>query len=213
MLLSFWNGSPNLIVTLKEHMEHAPGNAKYTLRQIQNEIVLMCEEVIREKILKSIAKYWSIMADETQDCSTTEQVSLCICSVKGNVTRFCACAASWFLFWRTFFQDWLLVKKSSSIDPETPEKAIISVFKSYLVNFGSLTRHILYFCASIVEKIQSHWGEVHEAMFVVFSVPTNGSSVGCNVVIWLSFLSIKFSSQRSTFSGYSRFANNESWII
>ena len=93
MLLSFWNGSPNLIVTLKEHMEHAPGNAKYTLPQIQNEIVLMCE-AIREKILKSIAKYWSIMADETQDCSTTEQVSLCICSVKGNVTRFCACAAS-----------------------------------------------------------------------------------------------------------------------
>ena len=33
-------------------------------------------------------------------------------------------------------------------------------------------------------------------MFVVVSVPTNGSGVGCNVVIWLSFLSIKFSSQR-----------------
>ena len=43
---------------------------------------------------------------------------------------------------------------------------------------------------------------MHEAMFVVVSVPTNGSSVACNVVIWLSFLSIKFSSQRSTFSGY-----------
>ena len=38
-------------------------------------------------------------------------------------------------------------------------------------------------------------------MFVVVSVPTNGSSVACNVVIWLSFLSIKFSSQRSTFCG------------
>ena len=36
-------------------------------------------------------------------------------------------------------------------------------------------------------------------MFVVLSVPTNGSSVACNVVIWLSFLSIKFSSQRSNF--------------
>ena len=74
----------------------------------------------------------------------------------------------------SFFEVWLLVKKSSSI---------------------------LNFCASIVEKIRSHWGEVHEAMFVVVSVPTNGSSVACNVVIWLSFLSIKFSSQRSTFSG------------
>ena len=37
---------------------------------------------------------------------------------------------------------------------------------------------------------------MHEAMFVVVSVPTNGSGVACHVVIWLSFLSIKFSSQR-----------------
>ena len=120
---------------------------------------------------------------------------------KGIVTRFCACAASWFLIWRTFFQDWLLVKKSSSIDPETPEKAIISVFKSYLVHLGSLKRHILYFCANIVEKIRSHWGEVHEGILLVVSVPTNGSNVAFNVVIWLSFLAIKFSSQQSTFFG------------
>ena len=52
-----------------------------------------------------------------------------------------------------FFQDWLLVKKPSSIDPETPEEAIISVFKSYLVHFGSFKRHILYFCASIMATI------------------------------------------------------------
>ena len=107
------------------------------------------------------------------------------------MTRFCACAATWFLFWRTVFQDWRLVKKSSSIDPETPEKAIISVFKSYLVHLGSFKRHILYFCASIVEKIRSHWGEPYEAKFVVVSVPTNGSNVAFNVVICLSFLYIK----------------------
>ena len=41
-----------------------------------------------------------------------------------------------------------------------------------------------------------------QASFVVVSVPTNGPSVACNVVIWLSFLSIKFPSQRSTFSGW-----------
>ena len=56
----------------------------------------------------------------------------------------------------TFFEDWLLVKKCSSIDAEMPEKAVVSVFKSHLVNFGSFKRHILYFCASIVEKIRSH---------------------------------------------------------
>ena len=113
------------------------------------------------------------------------------CAIKGTVTRFCACAATSFLFRWTVFQDWRLVKKSSSIDPETPEKAIISVFKSYLVHLESFKPYILYFCASIVEKIRSHWGEPYEAKFVVVSVPTNGSNVAFNVVIWLSFLSIK----------------------
>ena len=89
-----------------------------------------------------------------------------------------------------FFKIGVLVKKSSSTDPETPEKAIISVFKSYLVHLGSFKRHILYFCASIVEKIRSHWGEPYKAIFVVVSVPTNGSNVAFNVAILLSFLSI-----------------------
>ena len=71
-----------------------------------------------------------------------------------------------------------------------PEKAIISVFKSYLVHFGSFKRHILYFCASIVEKIRNHLGEVCEGILLVVNVPTNGSNVAFNVVIWLSFLSI-----------------------
>ena len=54
-----------------------------------------------------------------------------------------------------------------------------------LVHFGSFKRHILFFCASIDKKIRSHWGEVHEAMFVVVSVPTDGSNVAFHVVIWL----------------------------
>ena len=70
-----------------------------------------------------------------------------------------------------------------------------------MVHFGSFKRHILYFCASIVEKIRSHSGEVHEVTLFVASVPTNGSKVAFNVVNRLSFLSIKFYSQRSTFLG------------
>ena len=110
-----------------------------------------------------------------------------------EIVRFALRAAIWLgaIIWRTVFQCWRLVKKSSSIDPEAPEKAIVSVFKSYLVHLGSFKRHILYFCASIIEKIRSHWGEPYEAKFVVVSVPTNGSNVAFNVVIWLSFLSIK----------------------
>ena len=43
-----------------------------------------------------------------------------------------------------FFKIGDLVKKSYSIDPETPEKAMISVFKSYLVRLGSFKRHIYF---------------------------------------------------------------------
>ena len=75
--------------------------------------------------------------------------------IKGTVTRFCACAASWFLVWRTFFHDWPLVKKSSSIDPETSENAIISVFKSYLFHFRSFKRHILFLCGRCRENQKS----------------------------------------------------------
>ncbi|XP_068759728.1 zinc finger MYM-type protein 1-like [Montipora capricornis] len=42
---------------LKDHLDHASGNAKYTSPRIHK---------------------WSVMADETQDCSTTEQLSLCV---------------------------------------------------------------------------------------------------------------------------------------
>ena len=38
--------------------------------------------------MKSVPKYWSIIADETQDWSSTEQVSLCI-RYTSNVNKFC----------------------------------------------------------------------------------------------------------------------------
>ena len=63
---------------LKDHLDHVPGNAKYTSPTIQNEIINLCDNVIRKLIRASIPKYWSVMADETQDCSTTEQLSICV---------------------------------------------------------------------------------------------------------------------------------------
>lgn len=43
---------------------------------MQNEIIQLCETAIRERITLNIPQYWSLIADETQDCS--EQLSLCI---------------------------------------------------------------------------------------------------------------------------------------
>jgi len=57
-------------------LENAAANAKYTSPDIQNEIIDCCDEVIRTKIVHRInkAKCFSILADETTDISTKEQV-------------------------------------------------------------------------------------------------------------------------------------------
>ena len=58
---------------------------KYTSPQIiQNEIISLCERDNWDNIVSSVPQYWSILADETLDCSTCEQVSLCIRYVKEN---------------------------------------------------------------------------------------------------------------------------------
>ena len=46
--------------------------------KVQNEIIELCEMKIRERIMLNISQNWSLIADETQDCSTTEQLSICI---------------------------------------------------------------------------------------------------------------------------------------
>ena len=69
---------------LADHLRFARKDAKYTSPQIQNEIISHFEREIRYNIVSSVPQYWSILADETQDCSTCEQVSLCIRYVKEN---------------------------------------------------------------------------------------------------------------------------------
>ena len=63
---------------LKDRLKHACPNAKYTSPTIQNKIIELCEASIREKILSQVSNYWSLLADETQDCSSSEQVSVCV---------------------------------------------------------------------------------------------------------------------------------------
>ena len=115
------------------------------------------------------------------------------------VTRFCTCAVFWFLVWWTFFQSWFSVEKSSSIDPERPDEAIITILKSYLVHFGSFKPHIWCFHASIVKKFEVI-GEKCTSPYSLLSVflQTDQSILAFNVVIWFS---VSFSRQRSPFAG------------
>ncbi|KAI4461445.1 52 kda repressor of the inhibitor of the protein kinase-like protein-related [Holotrichia oblita] len=63
---------------LKSHSDNCQKNAVYTSPTIQNEIIQLCGEVIKEKIIEDCkrAKAYAVMADETADISGKEQLSI-----------------------------------------------------------------------------------------------------------------------------------------
>lgn len=57
---------------LEQHLASAPNNAKYLSPQIQNELIELCREQIRDTIVKDFndSLCFSLMADEATDCAT-----------------------------------------------------------------------------------------------------------------------------------------------
>ena len=80
-LLDFRTDSGDTV--LQEHFVTAPGNATYTSKTIQNEIISCCGDLITEKIVQEAkeCRFFSVLADEAQDSSNKEQMPL--------VIRFC----------------------------------------------------------------------------------------------------------------------------
>ena len=63
---------------LKDHTEGASKNAKYTSVRVQNELIALSAEVVRDNIVKAAneSNGFSIIADATVDISGTEQLSI-----------------------------------------------------------------------------------------------------------------------------------------
>lgn len=63
---------------LKDHIEGTSRNARYTSARVQNELIVLSEEVVRDNIVKAAneSNGFSIIADETADISGTEQLSI-----------------------------------------------------------------------------------------------------------------------------------------
>lgn len=64
---------------LKHHLTTGAKNAMYTSPEIQNDVISCIGEQILDSVLERIkgARYYTILADETTDISTVEQMSLC----------------------------------------------------------------------------------------------------------------------------------------
>lgn len=63
---------------LKSHLERCRKNAVHTSLKIQNEIIGLCGEVVKERIIEDCkqAKAYAVMADETADIVGKEQLSI-----------------------------------------------------------------------------------------------------------------------------------------
>ena len=65
---------------LSEHLSKGPKNARYTSKNIQNELLSVVGDTIRNSIISEVknAKYYSIIADEVTDVANHEELSLVI---------------------------------------------------------------------------------------------------------------------------------------
>ena len=69
-----------------EKFFHGPRNTLYTSPRIQNNIINIMANMVRQQICTSVqqAGYYSILADETKDMSKQEQISIVIHYLDGN---------------------------------------------------------------------------------------------------------------------------------
>ena len=65
---------------LAQHLSKASKNATYISKTTQNELIEVCGEIIREKVIEEVkqAKFFTIIADETADVSNIEQFTFCV---------------------------------------------------------------------------------------------------------------------------------------
>ena len=63
---------------LKDHLSTAPANATYTSARIQNELINIIGDLIREQIIDRVtdSRFYSVIADEVTDSANKEQLSL-----------------------------------------------------------------------------------------------------------------------------------------
>ena len=64
---------------LATHLQNSPLNARYLSPTIQNELIDICGRQLQDIVSEcNSANCFSVIADETTDVSTTEQISLCV---------------------------------------------------------------------------------------------------------------------------------------
>jgi hypothetical protein len=80
---------------IAKKMLHGPQNARYTSKDIQNELIAVMADLVRDQIVDEVKEsgYFSICVDESKDISKKEQIALVLryyfdCSIKESFLEF-----------------------------------------------------------------------------------------------------------------------------
>ena len=65
---------------LKEHLKTAAGNALYTSKTVQNQMITICGDIVRNKLPEMVrrAGFFAVIADEATDIANDEQLAVCV---------------------------------------------------------------------------------------------------------------------------------------
>lgn len=112
--------------TLRAAISHIPQNAKYTSPEIQNEIIEIMAETVRENIVNEIQSsdvpWFTLLEDGTRDKNNRENIAIAIRYVKGGVIK----------------ESLLVVTTTNKLDAETFTEATLSVLKDNNIPFSRL---------------------------------------------------------------------------
>ncbi len=74
---------------LANHLKNSPRNARYTSKTIQNELIEVVGNHIRQGIIDEVksSKFYTLIADEVTDVSNKEQLSICLRYVHGRTVK------------------------------------------------------------------------------------------------------------------------------
>ncbi|XP_065658148.1 52 kDa repressor of the inhibitor of the protein kinase-like [Hydra vulgaris] len=117
---------------LEQYLKSSGKNATYISKTVQNELIDICGQIITEKIIKEakIAKYFSVIADETTDVSHHEQLCVCI--------RF-VCLINGF---HTIREEFLNFKKANDLSGKGLDELIIQTLKGHSLDLTYLVGQI-----------------------------------------------------------------------
>ena len=111
---------------VQQRLEKGPRNAMYTSAEIQNTLLHIMGEMVRKKVCAEVkdAEFYSILADETKDCSKTEQMAIVVRYVNVKEAR--------------MYERFLTFVKASCLDASSLTEYILDTLRKYQLNLESI---------------------------------------------------------------------------